>query len=425
MPNTTKRWTRLLPMLLLGCGLSTGASGQLTLGECRQLARENYPLVRKYDLIRQSEQYNLKNAAKGYLPQLSLSGKATLQTDVTKIPVSLPGIDVPTLSKDQYQALLEVSQTIWDGGAIRAQKQDAGASADIDRQQFEVDMYTLNGRVNDLFFGILLLDEQLAQNGLYRKELQRNYDNVAGYMDNGIANQADLDAVAVELLAAGQQRIELESLREAYAEMLGMLTGTELDGQALVRPSVPQETAPLEINRPELGLFDARDRWLDVQRRAVSAKNRPKISAFVQGAYGNPGLNMLKEGFMPYAIGGIRLSWNFGNLYTSRNSLRLIETSRRDVATQRDVFLFNTRLEATRQSAEAQKYRDVMRDDDRIVELRENIRRAAEAKVAYGTLSVTELIREIHAEESARQSRLLHGIELLKSIYELKNTTNN
>ena len=176
------------------------AHAQLTLEGCQHSAQTNYPLVRQYGLIEKVREYNLENAGKGYLPQFTLSGKATYQSDVTKLPVDVPGIDIKSMPKDQYQVMLELQQKIWDGGGIRTQKKQTTAEAEIEKEKLNVDMYALNSRVNDLYFGILLLDEQLKQNALLQDELERNYRQITAYVENGIANQADLDAVKVEQL---------------------------------------------------------------------------------------------------------------------------------------------------------------------------------------------------------------------------------
>ena len=324
----------------------------LTLEECYAKAGTNYPLVSRYGLIQQSEQYSLSNANKGYLPQFSLSAKATYQTDVTKIPVSIPGVDIPTLNKDQYQALVELDQVIWDGGTIRSQKRNINASTEVDRQQQQVDMYAIRERINSLFFGTLLLEEQLKLNTLYDEELARNYQKVQSFIANGVANAADLDAVKVEQLSNRQRRAELEATCKAYRQMLGDLAHTEL-----IQPIAADKQPLPEIRRPELHLFNAQNSLLDAQAKAVTAKNMPRLSAFIQGAYGNPGLNMLQSGFKAYAVGGIRLSWNFGNFYTKRNDLRQIDVNRDNIAVQRETFLFNTRQQISSGNGEIEKYR--------------------------------------------------------------------
>ena len=402
------------------------AHAQLTLEGCQHSAQTNYPLVRQYGLIEKAREYNLENAGKGYLPQFTLSGKATYQSDVTKLPVDVPGIDIKSMPKDQYQVMLEVSQNIWDGGDIRSKKQLTRATSEIDRGKQEVDMYGLNDRVNQLYFGILLLDEQLRQNQLLQEDLGRTHQQVSNYMANGIANQSDLDAVSVEILNTKQKRIELESSRQAYLSMLSIFIGKEIaSGTTLEKPADTFESASLVNNRPELRWFDAQGGQLNVQESSLKTLFRPRFGLFVQGAYGNPGLNMLKDDFSAYYVAGVRMSWNFGSLYTLRNDRRLIDNNRRKLETSRDVFLFNTNLQSTQQSSAIQSMRWQMVDDDEIIRLRVNIRKAAEAKVENGTLTVTDMLREITAENLARQTKALHEVQLLMNIWNLKYTLNN
>nr|WP_306562974.1 TolC family protein [Bacteroides intestinalis] len=402
------------------------AHAQLTLEECQHSAQTNYPLVRQYGLIEKAREYNLENAGKGYLPQFTISGKATYQSDVTKLPVDVSGIDIKSMPKDQYQVMLEVSQNIWDGGDIRSKKQLTRAASEIDRGKQEVDMYALNDRVNQLYFGILLLDEQLKQNQLLQEDLGRTHQLVSNYMANGIANQSDLDAVSVEILNTKQKRIELESSRQAYLSMLSIFIGKEIaSGTTLEKPTDTFESTSLVNNRPELRWFDAQGGQLNVQESSLKTHFRPRFGLFVQGAYGNPGLNMLKDDFSAYYVAGVRMSWNFGSLYTLRNDRRLIDNNRRKLETSRDVFLFNTNLQSTQQSSAIQSMRRQMVDDDEIIRLRVNIRKAAEAKVENGTLTVTDMLREITAENLARQTKALHEVQLLMNIWNLKYTLNN
>lgn len=405
----------------------SGINAQITLEECQRKTQENYPLVHQYGLVEKTKEYNLENAAKGYLPQFALSAKASYQSEVTEIPVKLSGVDLKGLPKDQYQVMLELQQKIWDGGGIRTQKKQTTAEAEIEKEKLNVDMYALNSRVNDLYFGILLLDEQLKQNVLLQDELERNYRQITAYVENGIANQADLDAVKVEQLNTKQKRVELVSSRMAYLKMLSLLVGEKLSQETVLEKPVPQDdiSAVGEIRRPELSLFNAQGVGLQVQEKALNVRHLPQFGLFVQGAYGNPGLNMLKNEFSPYYIAGVRLSWNFGSLYTLKNDRKVIENKRRQLDNNRDVFLFNTRLEMTQQDQAIQSLEKQMQDDDEIIRLRTNIRKSAEAKVANGTLTVTEMLRELTNESLARQSKALHEIQRLMGIYQLKYTTND
>lgn len=406
------------------CALQGTLSAQLTLEACYRAARENYPLVRQFDLIERTKDFTVENATKSYFPQLSFSGKASYQSDVTKMPFSIPGVELG-LDKDQYQLVLELNQTIWDGGAVRNRKEEARAKSEVQKGQLEVNLYALDDRVNQLFFGMLLIDAQLAQNALLQAQLARNHGQVSACMQQGVANQADLDAVAVEQLNARQTESELRVNRKAYAEVLGLLTGRKgIDAERLVKPSATVE--PLEENRrPELSLYESQRRQLSVQEKGLTARYMPKLGVFAQGAYGDPGLNMLKGGFEPYYIAGLRLSWNISDLYTRKNDKRLLAASRDDIDVQEAVFRLNNRMEAAQHWRTVEKIDTLMKNDDELIRLRTNIRKSAEAKVANGTLTVTEMLREVTAEDQAKQAKALHEIQRLQALYDIKYTMNH
>ncbi|MDR2806375.1 MAG: TolC family protein [Dysgonamonadaceae bacterium] len=425
----------VISFILFLAGWVPVASAQLTLDECRQKAKENYPLIKKYQLIEQSKAYNLSNAAKAWLPQFQLNARATYQSDVTKIPIDfsslsalgIPISEIPTLAKDQYQATIEVGQVLWDGGAIRAQKQLTKAGSEVERSQLEVEIYALEDRVNQLFFGILLLNEQLKQNQLLTDELGRNFASIRSYIENGIANSSDLDVIKVEQLNAKQIRTQLESSRKAFVEMLGIMIGETLTENASLIPP-DKTTVPSRrpwTNRPELRLFDAQNRLFDSQKSLILSGAAPKLGLFLQGGYGRPGLNMLSDTFDLFYIGGIRLSWNFGAFYTQKNDLQKIEISKNAANTQKELFLYNTDLAVSRENQEIERLQKLMQNDDEIIVLRENIRKSTEAKVANGAATVTDLMRELTQENLARQTKAAHEIDLLLAIYNLKNTTNN
>ena len=406
------------------CALQGTLSAQLTLEACYRAARENYPLVRQFDLIERTKDFTVENATKSYFPQLGFSGKASYQSDVTKMPFSIPGVEFG-LDKDQYQLVLELNQTIWDGGAVRNRKEEARAKSEVQKGQLEVNLYALDDRVNQLFFGMLLIDVQLAQNALLQAQLARNHGQVSACMQQGVANQADLDAVAVEQLNARQTESELRVNRKAYAEVLGLLTGRKgIDAERLVKPSATVE--PLEENRrPELSLYESQRRQLSVQEKGLTARYMPKLGVFAQGAYGDPGLNMLKGGFEPYYIAGLRLSWNISDLYTRKNDKRLLAASRDDIDVQEAVFRLNNRMEAAQHWRTVEKIDTLMKNDDELIRLRTNIRKSAEAKVANGTLTVTEMLREVTAEDQAKQAKALHEIQRLQALYDIKYTMNH
>ena len=415
-------------LLFLGAWLTAGA--QLTLEECYRQARANYPLIRQYGLIEKTREYNLENAARGYLPQLAFSAQATYQSDVTRIPIDLDalgftGVEIPTLSQDQYKAELSLNQTIWDGGAIRSRRKTLRTQAEVEQRDLDVSLYALRDRVNQLYFGILLTDARLGQSRVLQDELQRHLDQVASYINNGIANQADYDALRVELLKARQDEVQLRHARRAYLAMLSRFIGQELrEGVTLEKPRGDRPNVSRN-QRPELALFEAQIRNLRAQDTGITAGLTPRLSLFATGGYGKPGLDMFENKFQLYGLAGVRLSWDIGSFWTQKNDRRKIQTGIQSVEAQRETFLFNTALEVEQHNATIDRYEEQLRYDDEIIALRRSVRRASEAKMANGTLSGTDLASDIHAEQAAIQEKIVHEISLLMAIYEHKYATNN
>ena len=398
-------------------------SAQITINDCYSKAQANYPLIRQYGLIEKSREYNLSNAGKGYLPQVTFSAKATWQSEVTEIPVSIPGVQ--GMNKDQYGATLDISQVIWDGGVVRSRMESVRAASEVEIKSLETELYAINERVNQLYFGILLFDAQLEQNRLFREELQRNYDRVLACIQNGIANRADLDAVRVEQLKAIQAETQLTYQKNAYLDMLSAMIGETLSADIrLVKPE-PVYFANVSIRRPELELFNAKIQNMEALNNELNAGLMPRLGVFATGGYGNPGLNMLKSGFSGYFIGGARLTWNIGNLYTNKNNKLLIQNNINSVLTQQETFLFNTNLDVSRKQREIEKFREQMKYDDEIIALRTSVKKSSEVKMENGTLSGNDLMRDVTAEELAKQTKIVHEIELLQAIYNLQLVINN
>lgn len=423
-----KRW---VVIGLLGVLIGVPSWAQ-TLDACQQLACDHYPEIRQYDLIRQSEQYDLSNAARSWLPQVSFSAQATWQNRVPEFPSALSGmldqagVSLRGLDKDQYKVALEVNQTIWDGGQSQADRRVIEATADEHRQATEVDLYAVKGRVNDLYFGILLLEERLGQTDLTIALLQSNLDKVRSLVTNGVAMQTDADAVEAELLSVQQQRVQIEASRESYRRMLELFIGQRL-AERLERPELVEAVSG-ESARPELAWIDAQQERLAAQELSVKSATRPRFGVFAQGYYGYPGLDyfagMVSTDWTWNALIGVKMSWNFGAYYTKKNRLSNLRVVQQQLDIQRDVFLFNTDLQVAEEQGNISRLRRALADDDRIVALRRSVREAAESKLRNGVIDTNDLLRKITDEASARSARSLREVELLKAICELKYTIN-
>ena len=404
-----------------------------TLDECSKLAQEHYPEIRQYDLIAETEQYNISNAARAWIPQVVLSGQATYQSATPTYPeafnqmIAANGLDMSGIRKDQYKVAIDVSQNIWDGGQSKANREIAEAEAAVERSRVDVSLYDLQSRIQNLYFGILLLDERVAQTETLIEVLDANLNRMRTYYKNGVAMQSDVDAVEAELLTARQTLSQVEASRASYRRMLEVFIGQPLTDKTLTRPAMVEVASRTSL-RPELAMFEAQSDKLAAQRKAIDASVMPRFSAFAQGYYGYPGLDMFKSmvssEWTLNAIVGVRMSWNIGAFYTKKNNISKLDAAERQIAVQRDVFLFNTEMQTTQDDGEIARLRSAIEDDNRIVELRRSVRMAAESRLENGVIDATDLLRKIADETTATLNRSTHEIELLQAIYRLKTTLN-
>lgn len=406
--------------------LTFSAKAQITLKQLQEQARANYPAIRKYGLVEQSRDFTLSNVAKGNLPQVLFQGNASYQSSVTRLPIDVGkfGIDYEGLPRDQYNTSVTISQVIYDGGKIAAEKKIARAQADVQNEQINVMMYGIRESVNRLFFSILLIDEQLLHNILLQDDLRLVQKNVEAMITGGVANQSDADLVSVELIRARQQEEMLHTFRRTYLSMLSTFIGTPIDASVKLRK--PTEALfPTVNNRPELSFYNAQQRLLDLQQSSLDVSLRPRVDIFLQGGVGNPGLNMFKNGWDAYYKVGATVSWNIGALYRRKNDTQLIDMEKQQVNVNRETFLFNIRIQEQQLKGQIENIRSQIAHDDEIIRLRENIRRASEKRVESGIETVNEMLRDINAVSEARQQRAIHEVELLQEIHKLKNINNN
>ncbi|MDE3184105.1 MAG: TolC family protein [Bacteroidota bacterium] len=398
--------------------------GTLSIEEVYQLARKNYPLIQQRDLIAKTKEYSVSNAAKGYLPVFSVNGQATYQSTVTSFPFQAPGLTIPEFSKDQYKFYAEGNQVIYDGGIIKNQQQTAETNEVVQQQNLEVQLYALYDRVNQLFFGALLMDEQLKENELLQKDIQNGIDKAKALVANGVAYKSSVDELSAQLLQAEQSRIDLITTKKAYLDMLGVFIHAKLnDSTILEKPAAPVLTD--NISRPELLAFDYQKQIYNLQGKLLNDQLKPKVSFFAQGGYGRPGLNFLNNNFAWYYIGGLRLNWNFGSLYTLKNHEHLLDINKKSLDLQKETFLFNTKIAQQQQDASLEKYKGLIKKDDAIIALRASVKKAANAQLENGVLSAHDYINEVNAEDQARQNKILHEMQLLQAQYSYQNTMGN
>ena len=410
--------------------LSSGSWAQ-TLEECQQAAEKNYPLIKQYGLIAKTTQLTVKNIQKGWLPQLTASAQATYQSAVTAWPESMQsiyqqmGLNMKGLSKDQYKIGIDLQQTIYDGGAISSQRNIAQKEGKVQEAQTETNLYQVRRRVNEMYFSLLLLNEQIQLNEDVKVLLQSSEKKLSAMVKGGTAATSDLDNVRAERLSVEQQNENLKQQKQMLQRMLSVFCGLEVNN---TQKPAPVQIASSANNRPEMRLYNSQLELTEAKEKALETQLRPKLGLFAQGFYGYPGLNMFEDmmnrKWSLNGIVGIKLSWTVSAFYTHKNDKARLSAQREMIENAREVFLFNNKLEEIQQNENINRYQTMIKSDDEIIVLRTNVRKAAESKLTHGIIDVISLLREINNENAAKTQQSIHEIDMLKEMYNLKYTNN-
>ena len=418
-------------MISLALIMLSSVSRAQTLEECQQAAEKNYPLIKQYGLIAKTTQLTVKNIQKGWLPQLTASAQATYQSAVTAWPESMQtmyqqmGLNMKGLRKDQYKISIDLQQTIYDGGAISSQRNIAQQEGKVQEAQTETNLYQVRRHVNEMYFSLLLLNEQIQLNEDVKALLQSSEEKLSAMVKGGTAATSDLDNVRAERLSVEQQNENLKQQKLMLQRMLSVFCGLEVNDT--------QKPAPIQIassvnNRPEMRLYNSQLELTEAKEKALDTQLRPKLGLFAQGFYGYPGLNMFEDmmnrKWSLNGIVGIKLSWTVSAFYTHKNDKARLSAQREMIENAREVFLFNNKLEEIQQNENINRYQTMMKSDDEIIVLRTNVRKAAESKLAHGIIDVISLLREINNENAAKTQQTIHEIDMLKEMYNLKYTNN-
>ena len=418
-------------MISLALIMLSSVSRAQTLEECQQAAEKNYPLIKQYGLIAKTTQLTVKNIQKGWLPQLTASAQATYQSAVTAWPESMQsmyqqmGLNMKGLSKDQYKIGIDLQQTIYDGGAISSQRNIAQKEGKVQEVQTETNLYQVRRHVNEMYFSLLLLNEQIQLNEDVKTLLMSSEKKLSAMVKGGTAATSDFDNVRAERLSVEQQNENLKQQKQMLQRMLSVFCGLEVNNT--------QKPAPVQIassvnNRPEMRLYNSQLELTEAKEKALDTQLRPKLGLFAQGFYGYPGLNMFEDmmnrKWSLNGIVGIKLSWNVSAFYTHKNDKARLSAQREMIENAREVFLFNNKLEEIQQNENINRYQTMMKSDDEIIVLRTNVRKAAESKLTHGIIDVISLLREINNENAAKTQQSIHEIDMLKEMYNLKYTNN-
>jgi len=406
--------------LLAAANIAAQSASTLSLEQCYDLLGKTSPLAQQKALTILAGNLAEKNQNLKWLPQIDLNGQATYQSDVTSVPIKLPNLAIDEPSKDQYKGTLDLVQPVFDGGVIGTQKKIQRANTNTESQRVEVDLYQLRSRVNAYFFAALLMEENIRIMELTKADLDNNIRKVSAQAANGIATNSNVDVLKAELLKVSQRILEYQSSRKSAIEMLEVLTGSSIALNTSFTKPVSLADKDDAITRPELKLFDYQKEQFRLQSRLITAKANPKLSLFGTGGYGRPGLNMLKNEFQWYYLGGVKLSIPITGQFTKQRDIKVLHMQEQIVEKQKEQFLSSNRQLQVQQKNEVEKYQQMTASDAEIVGLRTKIRENASVRLYNGIITSSDYVTELNAENQALLAQKMHEIQWLQAQYNYK-----
>jgi outer membrane protein TolC len=343
-----------------------------------------------------------------------VTSQAVYQSEVANLPFSLPGVPAPTVPHDQYKVAIGLEQLVYDGGLVRGQKAVESAAAEAATLEAEVAAYGLRDGVEGAFFSVLLADAQSRSLALYLEDLSARKGQLEVLVAQGVRTRAEVDALRAEIIRLEQQQAVAKSIRTAGIETLEALTGWALEDTAEL--IAPKQTTTVLSDRPERALFEASRKQLSRQSDLVARRNRPKVAAFGEAAYGQPpGLNVFEDSFKGFFSVGIRLSmpvWDWRSVERDREEIdvRTELVSAREAAFDQQIQVALARAAADIRQAEAMLARD-----QELVDLRAGIARDSAVRLENGVATVTDYLVDQNAEFQARLAMDQHTIQLMQA----------
>lgn len=408
-----KKTAIFLLILLAAINLNAQVQDTLTLDFCHQRAVAQYPLSRQKQLFAESSGLRNENTGKNYLPQFDVNGRATYQSDVTEVPVSFPGINIPTPDKDMFDLHLGLNQLIWDGGISREQKNIENADLLINQQQVEVELYKVKERVNGLFYKILLYQKSREALLINRQTVEEKMKEIESGIEQGMVLQVNADVLLAQIFQIDQSIIEIDAETRGIFRMLGEMLDMEIPvTTVLILPDPVIHTEPFVNQRPDYLLLDLQKNKLEVSKNLITAGRMPKVSGFGKLGYGKPGINMLSNEFDNYYMVGVGLSWSILNWNKPENQKKILGLQQEIVEAQKEALDLNVKIQVDDDLAQIEKFDNLIANDKNLIVLREKIAQTASSQLDNGTLTSTQYLDELNKATRARLDLEAHRIQL-------------
>lgn len=344
------------------------AQQKITLEQCQRLLETNYPLAQKANFYAQKGELDAETIKKAKLPNVNFNAQATYQSEVTQVPLSLPNMpSIEALNKDQYKATLDVQQLIYNGGLVDISAQLAQTKAKTSQQQAKVQLYQIKSKVNLAYMSVLLLQEQKDLLLSKKELLTTKIKQVQSGVKNGILLPSSDYVLQVEIIKVEQLLEENKLQKTKEINYLNQLIFADFTNDVELEKPFVLDT---DAERPEWELFDLQTQQIDLAKNNLTKNRLPKLNAFGQVGYGNPGLNMLENSFQDFYMVGLKLNWNIWDWNTTKNQKKALNIEKEIISTEKENFRIQQNTQLTEAQFEIDKYQNYLNSDEELINLR-------------------------------------------------------
>lgn len=408
----------VLSIATAGIGFSQNS---ISLDSCISWSKKNYPLIKQNEITLQQTEQNEKAIRENWLPKLSFLGQATYNTEVVQF--DFPGMDLK-FPHDAYLTSLSLEQTIIDGGQTKSQHSVERLNTELTIQQNEVELYKLVERVNQLYVNVLLGRENLRILELYKEDLSNRAKNMKAGVDNGLVLSSSLDELEAEILKTEQNIIESEFQLQGLYKTLTLYIGKPVDENTILSETpIGGATARIEVQRPELKIFDLQSKLLDARFKQINVNAIPKVTVGAAGNYGRPGPNFINQELRFFGSANLTVRWNISSLYGLKREKTKVELNKSFIDIQKEAFLFNIESSLNTQTAQLNALAQMIEKDDVIIEKRQHVTETATAQMENGKITVVNYLSQLNAELQAKLNKKVHEIKRMNAISTINATS--
>lgn len=390
--------TRTLAFVLLLSGPVVRAQVPLRLDSALAAAERNFPFLGNRLLTAAELRETTRQINRNWLPQLSLNGQMTYQSDVPELPFALP---VPLdlgIPNNQYRAWAEINQTIYDGGVNRSGKELEKAQADLRNLGVDLSLQQLKKQVVSSFFLCLKLEKQQAILATGHRLLTARDSTLQTALEQGIIQPNDLLRLRASLLEMEQQQVELEILEDQSIKLLALLTGSAEDNLQPVADA-PSDIVP---GRPNVAFetLDARRELLNNKMAMTQTAYLPKVSAFFQGGVGNPNpYNFFKAEDSGFYLAGLRATWQINSFFTASSESKKIRLQQQALNLEEDQLRRETDARRIELNHRTDLLAEKIRLQETLLEYRKTICERAAVQLDEGMIAMDQYLDEVLAQQ--------------------------